>query len=129
MRGGGSVQHEFLVRQLASRIAHSSIETLGADLVIPYNAEEHAHLITALETLGERAISLSNSDVIALEVECSRPEITAPRNIARNAGFALTIIAALGKTDELQQMIGENERVVIVDVLRLLDALRATEEA
>jgi hypothetical protein len=124
MRGGGGVQHEFLVRQLAGRIAHSTIETLGADLVIPYNTADHARLITALETLGERAISLNNGDLLALEVECSMPERTAPRNITRNAGFALTIIAILGK-NKLGTTFGN--RVVIVDVLRLLDALRTTE--
>jgi hypothetical protein len=125
MRGGGSVQHEFLVRQLASRIAHSSIETLSADLVLPYNTADHAHLIAALETLGERAISLNNGDLMALEVECSMPERTAPRNITRDAGFALTIIAILGK-NKLGTTFGN--RVVIVDVLRLLDALRTTED-
>jgi hypothetical protein len=128
MRGGGSVQHEFLVRQLASRIAHSTIETLGADLVIPYNTTGHAQLIAALETLGERAISLNNGDLLALEVECSMPERTAPRNITRDAGFALTVIAILGKTQQLQRTIGDADRVLIVDVLRLLDALRITED-
>ena len=124
MRGGGSVQHEFLVRQLASRIAHSTIETLGADLVIPYNTADHLQLVAPLETLGERAISLNNGDLLALEVECSMPERTAPRNIRRDAGFALTIIAILGK-NKLGTTFGN--RVVIVDVLRLLDALRTTE--
>jgi len=124
MRGGGSVQHEFLVRQLAGRIARSTIETLGADLVIPYNAIEHAQLIAALETLGERAISLNNGDLLALEVECSMPARTAPRNITRDAGFALTVIAILGK-NKLTATFGN--RVVIVDALRLLDALRTTE--
>jgi hypothetical protein len=126
-RGGDSVQHEFLVQQFARRIPRSTIETLGADLVIAYDAREHAHLLDALQALGTQTFSLNGGDVIALEVECSRPEITAPRNVARNAGFALTVIAALGKTGELQQMIGE-KGVVIVDVLRLLDALRTTEE-
>jgi hypothetical protein len=125
MRGGGGVQHEFLVRQLANRIAHSTIETLGADLVFPYNAADHAHLITALETLSERTITLDNGDLLALEVECSMPERTAPRNITRNAGFALTVIAILGK-NKLGTTF--NNRVVIVDVLRLLDALRTTED-
>jgi hypothetical protein len=125
MRGGGSVQHEFLVRQLASRLAHSTIETLGADLVLPYNTADHARLITALETLGERAISLNNGDLLALEVECSMPERTAPRNITRDASFALTIIAILGKNN-LGTTFGD--RVVIVGVLRLLDALRTTED-
>jgi len=126
-RGGDSVQHEFLVTELARRIPCSTIETLGADLVIPYNAEEHEHLHRAVEALSTEAIVLNSGDLIALEVECSRPEITAPRNVARNAGFALTVIATFGKIEELQRTIGEKDRVVIVDVLRLLDALRTTE--
>jgi hypothetical protein len=123
-RGGDSVQHEFVVLQLARTIAHSTIETLGADLVIPYNTEDHTQLHRALETLRATTIALNDGDLIALEVECSRPEITAPRNVARNAGFALTIIATLGKTEELQRTIGETNHVLIVDALRLMDALR-----
>jgi hypothetical protein len=127
-RGGDSVQHAFLVHELARRIPHSTIETVSVDLVIPYDMSDHAHLLDALQALGTQTLSLNGGDVIALEVECSRPEITAPRNIARNAGFALTIIATLGKRDALQQLIGDTERVLILDVLRLLDALH-TEEA
>jgi hypothetical protein len=127
-RGGDSVQHEFLVRQLARLIARSTIETLGADLVNPYNAEEHEHLHHALETLSATTIALNTGDLIALEVECSRPDITAARNVTRDAGFALTVIATLQQDlASLQRRMPHNDRVVIVDVLRLLDALRTTE--
>jgi hypothetical protein len=126
-RGGDAVQHEFLVIQLSSLIPRSTIETLGADLVIPYNSEDHTQLHRALETLRATTIALNMGDLIALEVECSRPEITGPRNVARDTGFALTIIAALGEAVQLQRTIGETDRVLIVDVLRLLDALRTTE--
>jgi hypothetical protein len=128
LRGGSSIQHEFCIRYLAERIPNSVIETLGADLVIPYNGAIHEPLLRAIQTISAREIVLNDGDVIALEVECSRPEITAPRNIARNAGFALTIIATLGETARLQRTIGESEHVVVDDVLRLLDALRTTEE-
>jgi len=127
-RGGDSVQHTFLVHELARRIPHSTIEAVSVDLVIPYDTADHAHLLDALQALDTQTLSLNGGDVIALEVECSRPEITAPRNVERDTGFALTIIATLGKTDALQQLIGDTERVLILDVLRLLDALR-TEEA
>lgn len=123
-RGGDSVQHEFYVQHLARLIPRSTIETLGADLVIAFNSEHHERLRHLLEELGARTIALNNGDLIALEVECSRPEITAPRNIARDAGFAFTIIATLGKT-KLQRTMGETDRVAIIDVLRLLDALRS----
>lgn len=128
-RGGDSVQHAFTVHELQRRIPRSTIETLSADLVIVYNAEEHERLHRAIEELSARAIALNDGDVIALEVECSRPELTARRSVERDTGFALTIIAALGKTDELRRRFGEAERVLILDVLRLLDALHATEDA
>lgn len=128
-RGGDSVQHAFLVHELARRIPRSTIETLGADLVIPYNATEHTQLRRALEELSARAIALNDGDLIALEIESTRPELTAPRNVKRDAGFALTVIATLGKIEELQQRIGETDRVVIVDVLRLLDQLRSRNAA
>jgi len=127
-KGGDSIAHEFCVQHLSRLIPHSSIETLGADLVIPYNGAIHVPLLRAIQIITARKIALNDGDVIALEVECSRPEITAPRNIARNAGFALTIIATLGETAYLQRTIGESDHLVIVDVLRLLDALRTTEE-
>jgi len=127
-RGGDSVQHEFLVRQLARQIQHSTIETLGADLVIPYNPMEHEQLRHALEMLSARTIALNTGDLMALECEVSAATKTAPRNVARNAGFALTIIATLGETARLQRTIGESDQVVVVDVLRLLDALRTTGE-
>jgi hypothetical protein len=127
-KGGDSIFHEFCVQHLSRSIPRSSIETLGADLVIAYDTVTHEQFHRTLEILSERSIALNDRDVIALEVECSRPEITAPRNVVRDAGFALTIIATLEKIEELQRTIGENDRVLIVDVLRLLDALRTTEE-
>jgi hypothetical protein len=126
-RGGDSVQHAFLVHELARRIARSTVETLSVDLVIPYNTVDHANLLTAIHALSARTIALNTGDLIAIEVECSRPEITAPRNVARDTGFALTVIAVLGKMQQLQRTIGDADRVLIVDVLRLFDALRTTE--
>ena len=124
-RGGDSAQHEFLVTELARRIPSSMIETLSVDLVIPYNTIRHAALHHALEALCARNIALNDGEIIALEIESSRPLTTGPRNVQRDTGFALTIIATLGKTQELQQVIRENDRVVIIDALRLLDALRS----
>jgi hypothetical protein len=127
-RGGDSTQHEFVVQHLSRLIHRSCIETLGADLVIPFNVEEHAQLYRALETLSATTIALNHGDLIALEIECSRPKLTAPRNIARNSGFALTVIATFRQDlASLQRRIPHNDRVVIIDVLRLLDALRLPE--
>jgi hypothetical protein len=125
-RGGDSVAHQYYVLQLSRLLARSTIETLGADLVIPYNTNEHEQLHRVLETLGATALALNDGDTIAIEVECSRPEITAPRNVARDTGFTLTVIAVLGGTTKVP-MVVPTDRVLVVDVLRLLDALRATE--
>ncbi|MBV8518830.1 MAG: ATP-binding protein [Acidobacteria bacterium] len=124
-RGGDSVQHAFLIHELSRRIPRSTIETLSVDLVVAYNTTTHKQLLNAIAQLSERQIALNDGDVIALEVECSRPELTGPRNVARNEGFALTIIATLGQAEALQQTIGATDRVVLLDVLRLLDALRS----
>jgi hypothetical protein len=124
-RGGDSIQHAFLIHELARRIPRTTIETLGADLVIAYNTTEHAALRDALQALSAPLIALNTGDLLALEIECSRPEITAPRNVTRNEGFALTIIATLGEVATLQRSMGDRERVVIIDALRLVDLLRA----
>jgi hypothetical protein len=125
-KGGDSVQHEFFVQHLSRLIPHSSIETLGADLVVPWTIAEHTRLRRALEALSARIISLNVGDLIAIEVECSRPELTGPRNVARDAGFALTVIAILGGTQKVHAVV-PTDRVLVIDVLRLFDALRTTE--
>jgi hypothetical protein len=125
-RGGDSVQHAFCIHELARRLPHSTIETLGVDLVIAYNAEEHEHLNRALETLSDRTIALNTGDLIALEIETSAPRVTGPRNVAKDAGFALTVIATFAQDLPSVQHLGA-DRVVVIDVLRLMDALRTTE--
>jgi hypothetical protein len=126
-RGGDSVQHAFLVHELSRRITKSSIETLGSDLVIPYNNRDHQALLHALRELADRDIALNTGDLVALECEVSAPAKTVPRNITRDAGFGLTIIATLPKHLSLaRRLVAHN--AVVVDVLRLLDALRTTEE-
>jgi hypothetical protein len=127
-RGGDSVQHEYLVRQLNARIAHSNIETLGVDLVIAYKKEAHTNLHCAFETLSARSIALNTGDLVALEVETSAPSVTGPRNVVKDAGFALTVITTFAKdVASVQRRISHNGQVILIDVLRLMDALRTTE--
>jgi hypothetical protein len=127
-RGGDSMQHEFFVQHLSRLIPHSSIETLGADLVIPYNTQAHELLRQGLETLSARTIALNSGDLIAIEVETSRPTLTGERNAIKDAGFALTVIATFEKDiASVQQRIPHNDRVLIIDLLRLFDSLRPTE--
>jgi hypothetical protein len=85
-KGGDSVNHEFFVQHLARLIPHSSIETLGVDLVIAYNTDEHTNLHRALETLSARSIALNTGDLVALEVETSSPTVTGARNVVKDAG-------------------------------------------
>jgi hypothetical protein len=125
-KGGDSVFHEFCVQHLSRLIPRSSIETLGADLVLPFDGEVHAQLHRALETLSATTIALNGGDLLALEIECSRPEITAPRNVTRDVGFALTVIATLPNSVPSVQHL-HTDHVIVIDVLRLLDALRTTE--
>ena len=128
-RGGDSAQHSFLVHELSRRITKRTIETLGTDLVIPYNTHNHQALIRVLGELAGRDLALNDGALITLECEVSAPAKTVPRNITRDAGFALTIIATLPKHLTLaSRLIAHNEHVIVVDVLRLLDALHTTEE-
>jgi hypothetical protein len=101
---------------------------LGVDLVIPYNTEKHEQLKRALDTLSARTIALNTGDLVALEIETSAPSVTGPRNVAKDAEFALTVIATFQKDiPSVQRRIPRNDQVIVIDVLRLLDALRTTE--
>lgn len=119
-RGAGP-QHEFLVQQLHELLPNSCLEVLSADLLVPLNTHDHAHFLRVVETLTGRAIALDDGDIVVIEVEASAPLKTANKG---ERGFALTIIATIGQTEALQQTIGA-DRVVILDVLQLLDALRS----
>lgn len=129
-KGGDSVQHEFFVQHLSRLIPHSSIETLGVDLIIPFHAEQHAQFKLALETLSASVIALNTGDLIALEVETAAPKVTGPRNVTKDVGFALTVIATYAKDmPSVQHRISHNSEVKVINVLRLIDALRPTEKA
>jgi hypothetical protein len=127
-KGGDSVEHEFFVQHLSRLIPRSSIEILGVDLVIAYNTDEHTNLHGALEALSARPITLNTGDLLALEIETSSPKFTASRNVVKDAGFSLIVIATFAKdVASVQRRILSNDRVLLIDVLRLIDALRPTE--
>lgn len=113
-RGGDSIQHEWLVRQLAARIKSARMDARvgdkACDILISYNAE-HQRLARFCK------ISPADGDLIAIEVEVSDPGRTAPNNIARNkqAGVAHTIVATLAPL--------HCKGVIVVDVFDLLEAL------
>lgn len=116
-RGGDSIQHEYLVRTLATRITGARIDaragTKACDLLIPYNDEKHQQFATLL------GITPQNGEFLAIEVEVSDPNKTAARNLARNddVGVAYTIIATM--TPLRRTLPG----ALVVDVFALLDAL------
>jgi hypothetical protein len=113
-RGGDSVQHEWLVRRLASNIRSAKIDALvgrkACDILISYN-ETHAALAAFC------GITPKQGALIAIEVEVSDPTRTAPKNVASNAeaGVAHTIIAS---TTPLHC-----KGAIVIDVFALLEAL------
>lgn len=116
-RGGDSIQHEYLVRTLAARITNARIEaragTKACDVLIPYNEDTHG---TIAKLLG---ITPIEGGIIAIEVEVSDPQRSAPRNIARNddAGIAHTIIATMTPLRRTPP------GAIVVDIFALLEAL------
>lgn len=92
--GGGGLQHQYLVRRLLHVLPGAqrelSLNGKRVDLLFTYT-DEHAW-ISAIT-----GIALNSGDHVAIEVEISQPEKTAPSNIEKNAaaGVRLTLIAVL----------------------------------
>jgi len=113
-RGGDSIQHEYLVRELAKRIKNVRIDaTVGrkaCDLLFPFT-DVHANVAVFCN------ITPAQGELVAIEVEVSDPRRTAPNNIARNAeaGVPHTIIATMTPL--------HCKGAVVVDVFELLEAL------
>lgn len=116
-RGGDSIQHEYLVRSLAKCISGARIDALAGskacDILIPYNEQTHGKVGKLL------GIAPRDGEHVAIEVEVSAPERTAPRNISRNtdAGIAHTVIATMTPLRRTPP------GAVVVDVFELLEAL------
>lgn len=116
-RGGDSVQHEWLVQQLARRIPKATIDTRvgrkAVDLLISYNAAHHDQLAAVLQ------IAPNEGDLIGIEVEVSSPDKTAHSNVEKNAaaGVAYTVIAS---TAPLRK---KPKGAILVDVFEFLEAL------
>jgi hypothetical protein len=115
-RGGDSIQHEWLVRQLATRVPKATIDTRvgtkAVDLLIPYNVE-HRHLANFLR------ITPTEGELIGIEVEVSTPAKTAHANAEKNiaAGVAYTVIATMTPLQRTPKS------ALAVDVFELLEAL------
>jgi len=116
--GKGGPQHQYVLRELRDHLG-ATLEVQGADAVVTYDAMKHQFL---QEFLG---IALNAGDTIAIEAEISRPASTAEKNIARNAAFTRTVVATLPThVAALRATYAGNDQVIVVDVLRLLDAIR-----
>jgi hypothetical protein len=136
-RGGDSLQHQYLVQEIAS-VVGASIETLGADVVLRFDQAKHEPLATFLRsTENAKAFdaikALSETSLLAIEVEVSDPAKTAPVNVRRNHqnGITLTIVAVLPKAFDATRralsakLLPGDGPWIIVDALELLDHLRA----
>jgi hypothetical protein len=118
-RGGGP-QHEFLAHHLA-RTLGGSLETLGADVIIRVDSAQHETFAVALNA------KLADGSLVAIQVEVSDPAKTIPPNAARDAttGFDLTVFAVMPEAlDTAKNIIAESERIIIVDALHLVEAVR-----
>ena len=125
------------MQELASILTKSTVEatvgTKSVDLILPYNAATHSALTEFLAANSEDTVALNDGDVLAIEVEISNPDRTIPSNAAKNreAGIVTTVVAVLPKSiAEAMTVIaglepGLRSTLVLVDVLRLLDHVRA----
>lgn len=92
--GGGGLQHQYLARQLIEYIPGAAREvSLGGkrvDVLVTYT-DEHAWIAAVA------GIAPNDGEHVAIEVEVSQPQKTAPSNIEKNraAGVAFTITAVL----------------------------------
>ncbi|KAA0254732.1 MAG: hypothetical protein EDX89_08535 [Acidobacteria bacterium] len=134
-RGGDSVQHQYLIQELHRHLPASTVEamvgTKSVDLLIALNTTRDAPLWDYVRPFLPARIALNDGDLVAIEVETSAPEKTAPNNALKNhdAGITLTIIAVLPKTmvatrrslNALPAIV--QDHTLLVNVLDLLRAL------
>ena len=139
-RGGDGLLHRYLVQEYSRVIPECQPEFLlrgsegdkSVDLFFAYKETLHRPILEALKLLFHMEhIVLSDGQGVALEVEASRPGRTAPANAAKNAavGVSLTVVAVMpGKEDFTAQALQDAPGAVVVDALRLLQALREAYE-
>lgn len=116
--GRGGAQHQWLVRQLRDVIPEVAIELAHADLTFLFDAQKHANVQTALNTLCN--LSLNTGDVVAIEVDLL-PSKTSRANLARNTGT--TILAVLPEQLTTARQLSHNS----VDVFAFLDHLKGKQ--
>ena len=136
-RGGDSVQHQYLIQELARQLPHAlaefNLDGKSVDLLTPNTPELRECLRRASDdptAIDGFLKGVAESSRLAIEVEVSDPLTTAPKNVRRNheAGITRTIVAVLpGVLDKTRAKLPSllpaslRDRVLIVDVLGLLD--------
>lgn len=114
-RGGDSIQHEYLVRAIANKITGAKIDvtvgTKAVDILIAY--DNHGKLARVIGTTPPEGA------LIAIEVEVSSPDKTAPHNIECNraVGISDTITATMAPLRRTPHS------ALVMDVFDLLEAL------
>jgi hypothetical protein len=139
-RGGDSVQHQYLVQELAQLLegakAEATVGTKSVDLLLTYDETKHAALVIALNT-ATPTVKLAEGQLVGIEVEISSPDKTIPSNAIKNhtAGIPLTIIAVMPKALPIAKRTilkldkGLRTTLTLMDALKLIDHLRDGREA
>lgn len=135
-RGGDGPQHQYLVKALAKVIPDCQVEFMlggkAIDLFFIYKEALHLPFLEAINNLFHiENIVLAEDQAVALECEVSDPGRTGPENARQNAanGVCLTVVAVMpGKEELAARALQGVPGAVVLDVLRLLQALREAYE-
>lgn len=104
----------------------------STDLFFIYKETLHRPFLETLKNIFHiENIVLAEGQTVAVEVEVSDPGKTGPENARRNAavGVALTVVAVMpGKEIQTAKALQGIPGAIVVDVLRLLQALREAYE-
>ncbi len=130
-KGGSSLQHQYLVQELAANLPGALIDhkfgEKAVDIAVRFDPHQHARLATYLD--GRRSLftpkPLGEGDFVGIEVELT-PAKTARNNAVKNrdAGIALTITGVMPKlVKPTVALLADLPYVVVVDVLKLLEHL------
>jgi energy-coupling factor transporter ATP-binding protein EcfA2 len=131
-RGGDSLQHRWLIQELAAALANAEIEvSLGGksvDLLLKYDPAMHKRLIFHIDKKD-----LLPGALLAIEVETSAPSRTAVNNITKNSkvGVTHTVVAVMPKhlaatTTSLKNRVPSalRDAYSIVNVFELLEEVK-----
>lgn len=109
----------------------------SVDILLRVDTNKHQAFLLALNdhgtTLNASTPMIAHNTLVGIEIEVSDPLKTAPNNISKNHNVGITITVLAVMPTNLQQTINKLpvllepqllDGVIIIDALRLLDALR-----